>query len=188
MTDPTGDPTPEQPDATDATDDPLPVATAAAALGITSDAIRARIRRGALRGEKRGGAWFVFLPEHERRDTKPDRDPTGKHDTNATEPDAIEDVVTRNPTVATPTIDLAPLADLIERQAKELADLREAAAIWQVRARQAEDQLKQLTAGETPAESLHNPGTIDPEGPQLLQESEPAPTGIAAWFRRLWGG
>ena len=188
MTDPTGDPTPEQPDATDATDDPLPVATAAAALGITSDAIRARIRRGALRGEKRGGAWFVFLPEHERRDTKPDRDPTGKHDSNATEPDAIEDVVTPNPTVATPTIDLAPLADLIERQAKELADLREASTIWQVRARQAEEQLKQLTVGETPAESLHNSGTIDPEGPQLLQESEPAPTGIAAWFRRLWGG
>ncbi len=60
--------------------------------------------------------------------------------------------------------------------------------MWQIRARQAEEQLKQLTAGETPAESLHNPGTIDPEGPQLLQESDPAPTGIAAWFRRLWGG
>jgi len=172
------DPTPEQPDAID---DPLPVATAAAALGITSDAIRARIRRGALRGEKRGGAWFVFLPEHERRDTKPDRDPTGKHDSNATEPDAIEDVVTPNPTVATPTIDLAPLADLIERQAKELADLREAAAIWQFRARQAEEQLKQLTAGNVPPETA-------PELPESPQTSETAPTGVLAWWRRLLGG
>ena len=66
--------------------------------------------------------------------------------------------------------------------------LTEATTMWQIRARQAEEQLKQLTAGKTPAESLHNPGTIDPEGPQLLQESEPAPTRIAAWFRRLWGG
>lgn len=88
----------------------------------------------------------------------------------------------------TPTVDLAPLADLIERQAKELADLLEAAVIWQVRARQAEEQLKQLTAGNVAPESAPEPNTVDAEGPQLLQESDPAPTGLVAWWKRLWGG
>jgi len=59
--------------------DPVDVATAAALLGITSDAVRARIRRGSLTAEKRAGRWFVFLPE---RDTKRD---TARHD--ATERD-----------------------------------------------------------------------------------------------------
>ncbi len=190
MIDPTENPTPAKPVAThptDATEEAIPVATAAAALGITSDAIRARIRRGALHGEKRGGAWFVFLPEHERHDTKPDRDTTARHDTNTTGPDATQDVVTPNPTDATPIVDLAPLADLIERQAKELADLREAAAIWQIRARQAEEQLKQLTAGTTDSDTEPELNTVDAEGPQLLQERDPAPTGVLAWWKRLWG-
>jgi len=67
-------------------------------------------------------------------------------------------------------VDLAPLMELIERQGKGLADLREAAAVWQIRARQAEDQLKQLSAGETPPEtSLEalgspRPNEIGPRG------------------------
>ncbi len=86
-----------------------------------------------------------------------------------------------------PTVDLAPLADLIERQAKELADLREAAAIWQVRARQAEEQLKQLMAGNVVSDNAPQSNTVDAEGPQLLQESDPGPTGVLAWWKRLWG-
>ncbi len=199
MSDTTENPKAAQPVATAATEEALPVATAATALGITSDAIRARIRRGAMRGEKRGGAWFVYVPVDERRDTKPDSDATRvtpKHDENPTEPDTLENVTTpdatENPTVATSVVDLAPLADLIERQAKELADLREAATIWQIRARQAEEQLKALTAGTSEPETTPEIIRFDPyapqETPQLLQASEPAPTGIAAWFRRLWGG
>ena len=60
--------------------------------------------------------------------------------------------------------------------------------MWQIRARQAEEQLKQPTAGTTDSDIEPKPNTVDAEGPQLLQESEPAPTRIAAWFRRLWGG
>ena len=44
-------------------------------------------------------------------------------------------------------MDLAPLAELIDRQGRELRQLAEAAAVWQVRALQAEERLKQLTAG-----------------------------------------
>jgi len=113
-----------------------------------------------------------------------------------TEPDTLEDVATpdatENPTVATSVVDLAPLADLIERQAKELADLREAAAIWQVRARQAEEQLKALTAGTSESEPDQEFDRTDPytpqDAPQLPQEREPAPTGVLAWWKRLWTG
>jgi len=152
-----------------------------------------------MRGEKRGGAWFVYVPVDERRDVKPDSDATRvtpKPDENPTEPDTLEDVATpdatENPTVATSVVDLAPLADLIERQAKELADLREAAAIWQVRARQAEEQLKALTAGTSESEPDQEFDRTDPytpqDAPQLPQEREPAPTGVLAWWKRLWTG
>ena len=40
----------------------LPVPQAAARLGITPDAVRARLHRGTLAGEKEGGAWRVFFP------------------------------------------------------------------------------------------------------------------------------
>ncbi len=154
------------------------VVEAARLLGITTDAVRARLRRGTIQGHKVEGEWLVIVPGAL----------SDRQDATGTQQDATADRqdVSRD-TDRTSTVDLAPLAELIERQAKELANLREAAAIWQVRARQAEDQLKQLTAGNIEPEPLHNPATIDPEGPQLLQESEPATTGIAAWFRRLWG-
>lgn len=41
----------------------VPVAAAAAALGITADAVRARIRRGSLQATKRDGTWFVMVPD-----------------------------------------------------------------------------------------------------------------------------
>ena len=80
-----------------------------------------------------------------------------------------------------PTVDLSPLADLIERQAKELADLREAAAIWQVRARQAEEQLKQLTAGNVASENA-------PEAVESPQANETEPQGFWDRVRRFWSG
>ena len=156
----------------------LPVATAAAALGITSDAIRARIRRGKMQGEKRGGAWFVFVPAAERRDidaTEPD-----------TRPDREGPVTTRDATVATPpVVDLAPLAgviryqeEIIERQSRELAHLNATAAMWQERARLFEGQLKQLTPGETTPETT-------PERPGSPQTSGSVLQVLRTWLRRL---
>lgn len=57
-----------------------------------------------------------------------------------------------------------------------------AAAVWQTRAAHLENQLKQLTAGNVAPE----PNTVDAEGPQLLQERDPAPTGVLAWWKRFW--
>ena len=59
--------------------------------------------------------------------------------------------------------------------------------MWQIRARQAEEQLKQLTVGNVVSDTEPEPNTVDAEGPQLLQASDPGPTGVLAWWRRLWG-
>ena len=64
--------------------------------------------------------------------------------------------------------------------------LAEANTMWQIRARQAEEQLKQLTAGTTDLDTEPEPNTVDAEGPQLLQESDPGPTGVLAWWKRFW--
>lgn len=58
--------------------DRLTVADAAERLGVTHDAIRARLRRGTLEGEKEGDHWYVFLPRDAGQDT--DATATG-HDT-----------------------------------------------------------------------------------------------------------
>ncbi len=60
--------------------------------------------------------------------------------------------------------------------------------MWQTRAAHLENEFKQLTAGESRPETDQEPSRVDAEGPHLLQESEPAPTGVLAWWRRLWGG
>jgi len=87
-----------------------------------------------------------------------------------------------------PTVDLAPLVSHIATLEDQVQRLAEASTMWQIRARQAEEQLKQLTAGNVAPETDQEPGRIDPEAPQVLQESDPAPTGVLAWWKRLWGG
>jgi len=85
-------------------------------------------------------------------------------------------------------IDLTPLVDHIATLEDQVQRLTEASPMWQIRVRQAEEQLKQLTAGTTDSDTEPEPNTVDTEGPQLLQESDPEPTGVLAWWKRLWGG
>lgn len=177
MTDPADrPPTDEQQDADrpDVTrqDATVGVVEAAHILGTTTDAVRARLRRGTLQGHKVDGEWQVIVPAP----TVDQQDAT-EHQQDAT----VDRQDTQQSVDRTPTVDLAPLADLIERQAKELADLREAAAIWQVRARQAEEQLKQLTAGNVAPDTA-------PEAGESPQANAPGPHGFWDRVRRFWSG
>ena len=52
------------------------VQEAARRLGVTPDAIRARLRRGSLEGGKDGDAWYVILPAEDPDDTRQDTDTT----------------------------------------------------------------------------------------------------------------
>jgi len=163
-------------------DTTVDVTTAAELLGISEEAVRARIRRGKLVAEKVGALWRVHIPNGDPvvtpNTTVPLRDTTSRP---TTEHVAQHDTTPRD-------IDLEPLASVIRDQNHRIEELAAAAAFWQVRAHQAEEQLLQLSAGNVASDTEPEPNTVDPEGPQLLQTSEPAPTGVLAWWRRLWGG
>src|SRR3954468_20349286 len=71
----------------------LSVPEAAERLGVTPDAIRARLHRGTLDGEKEGGAWRVFLPSSEVRQSEPagpqQEGPVGQQDADRQESGAV---------------------------------------------------------------------------------------------------
>jgi hypothetical protein len=184
MTDTDRQPTGEQQD-TDATrqDATVGVVEAAQRLGITTDAVRSRLRRGTLEGHKVDGEWMVHLPE-----------PTvGRQDADSLQQDATGDrqegatVVDR-----TPTVDLSPLVSHIATLEEQVQRLTEASTMWQIRARQAEEQLKQLTAGAPQMEPAEDGGIApNPETATIAPESPPAnevpPMGATSWWRRLLG-
>ena len=106
----------------------LSVAEAADRLGITPDAVRGRLHRGTLYGQKVGTEWRVFLPETET--------PTaGRQDA----------TVERQ---ATDRASDGPLVELVANLARRNEELAAAAAMWQSRAAHFEDRLLALGAGE----------------------------------------
>ncbi len=154
-----------------ATDQPItpPLLTldeAAAELGITVNAVRQRIKRGTLSGIKTEAGWLVDMvaTNQESGTDRPTTRPTN-HTSAATDHQ--------------PTIDLAPLTELIDDLTRRNADLAAAAALWQTRAAHLENELKQLTAGTSEPEATS-------ETPESPQTSEPMLTGVVAWLRRLW--
>ena len=170
----------------DTTNTTVDVSEAAAILGISEDAVRARIRRGKLHGEKVGAVWRVYLDAvgnvqgtddstTDSRDTTADR--ATRHD-NATG--------MSHDTTEHATVDLAPLAELIERLSRENADLSAAATGWQARAMRAEDELKQLTATvpstDEAVESSESDDTDDQDHEHQHEETS-APASVWA---RLW--
>jgi hypothetical protein len=147
---------------------------AALTLGITVNAVRQRIKRGTLTGIKTGAGWLVDMvaTNQESGTDRPTRRPTN-HTSSATN--------------HRPTIDLAPMVNHIATLEEQVQRLIETSTMWQVRARQAEEQLLQLTAGESEPASSQDSPTIDAQTFRSLQASDEAPTGIRAWVKRLWG-
>jgi hypothetical protein len=90
-----------------------------------------------------------------------------------------------------PPVDLTPLVDLIADLARKNAELTEAATAWQFRAIRAEDQIKQLTAGEasTVAENGASRGSGDATGRDGQSDTPQSSRGTTArsWWRRLVG-
>ena len=176
MTDPADrPPTDEQQDADrpDVTrqDAAVGVVEAAYLLGTTTDAVRARLRRGTLQGHKVNGEWQVIMPAP----TVAQQDATERQQDATVDRQDAQQSGDR-----TPTIDLAPLVSHIATLEDQVQRLTEATTMWQIRARQAEEQLKAITAGET-----------SPEAPQEAAGASPAndrgTSGIRTWWRRLWG-
>jgi len=154
-------------------DTTVDVTTAAELLGISEEAVRARIRRGKLAAEKVGALWRVHLSSGEHvitpNTTVPSRDTSSRP---ITEHVAQHDTTPRD-------MDLEPLAAVIRDQNHRIEELAAAAAFWQVRAHQAEEQLKSLTAGETPPETALEAVGSPPA-------NDRGTGSILAWVKR-WG-
>ncbi len=171
----------------------VPIAEAAERLGLSTEAVRKRIQRGTLAGHKHEGAWFVLLdPMAGRQDDQAVIRPAVQTETAGRQDTTLEaagqEVPQRSPAGEPAAVDLGPLAELIERQGTEIRQLAEAAAVWQVRALQAEERLKQLTAGDdTPTDAPH-------AAPEPHHEAQPASAAAdasapahAPWWRRWLG-
>ena len=157
------------------------VPEAARALGISERAVRKRITAGSIPAEKEGHAWAVFLPPE--AGAVPDAEP---------EPRAAPGAVLTEPeggTEAAPGAvpDLAPLVALVERQGDEIVRLTEAATIWQLRARQAEEKLLALEAHVATADTDQDAPTAAPAPLESPPPPEKSIGGLRGWLRRLLG-
>lgn len=147
--------------------DGVTVNEAALALGITPDSVRARLRRGSLGGEKTGPVWYVFLNQ------APSPSATKRDDDRATRHDPLRDATRQRDT---------DHDELVEELRRDKIFLQE----------QLDRALRQLEAERQRADVLQALGTAtmpdtSPEATESPQTNEPAPTGVLAWWRRLWG-
>ncbi len=161
------------------------LAAAAARLGISPDATRKRLERGTLRGEKRAGRWYVWLPD---LDGQPDTlDAAGRH--MDSEPDAASDAVSGQPDATrTPTDAVEPttrefidqlkaensyLREQLTERSRELAAERER---FDVLHREALARIPALGSGQ-------DAPSVAPAPRHEAQPAETAPTPSVPWWR-----
>ena len=144
---------------------------AAADLGITTNAVRQRIKRGTLIGIKTDAGWLVDI-DHRPATDRPMVGATDRPTNRATTPADQQ-----------PTIDLAPLAEVIDDLTRRNAELAATAAMWQTRAAHLEDQLKQLPSGKIPP----SPSSEAPGSPRSDDQPSQGLRTLRAWLRRLVG-
>ncbi len=148
--------------------DIVSVTEAADVLGITPDSVRARLRRGSLAGEKQGTTWMVHLAisEDGRRATRHDtpRAATRHRDTTSRDTD-------RDELLEELRADKTFLQEQLDRALRQLEAERQRA-----------DVLQALGTGETSSRASSS------EAPGSTETNEPAPIGVLAWWRQLWGG
>jgi len=177
-------------------DTSMSIREAAARADVTEKTVRRWIKSGRLHALKLGGQYRITVADLERAMDMPDvssirpaptHQPDSGHDSPRVDMSEGLDTGQGEGRHAAETIDLAPLTDLIDDLTRRNADLSAAAAMWQTRAAHLENELKQLTAGNVAPENAQEATHDDAKGPQLLLENDPVPTGLLAWWKRLWG-
>ena len=153
------------------------VATAAQRLGISEEAVRARIRRGKLRAEKVGALWRVHLPDGEpvgtqTRPPQPSRDTTSRHAT---------EHATQHNTESSELVDHLRGEVTYLRERLEEADRQRGYLQQQLESERQRSDVLQALGTSTPSDTP----TI---APGSHRSDEPPATGIRAWVRRLWRG
>jgi excisionase family DNA binding protein len=130
----------------------VPVADAAVRLGITHDAVRKKLQRGTLPGEKVGSEWRVFLPAQDaQQDNRQD----------ATEmcQDADRTVV-------------LPSDDLVDQLRSEVSFLREQ---LEQRSREAEQRSRELSTERERFDVIHREALHRIEALTATSTPEPEP-------------
>jgi excisionase family DNA binding protein len=187
-------------------DNAVSIRHAAAIAHVTEKTIRRWIKSGRLPAVKLGGQYRITIAALESARTDVLEGDVQNIDVVSTHhPDSGQDFPRVNMSEGVDTVhgegrqadavDLAPLTalidDLTRRHAEQIddftrrnADLAAAAAMWQTRAAHLENELKQLTAGETQPQAEPEPATVSPGSPE---SDRTEPSGIRAWWKRLWG-
>jgi len=175
------------------------VAVAAKRLGITHDAVRKKLQRGTLPGDKSAGEWRVFLPRQDTQGVRQDAEPDDRQD----------ETETRQDTARTPSADVlagrdalidqlksenAFLRDQLDQRSRELGAERERSDVLQ---QLALNRIPPLASGETRVDQTNEPPSrTDPPAasPQPPGSTETAKTSAdtsqsrRSWWRRLFGG
>ena len=160
-------PTPHQPPRRGAA---LSARQAAAALGVNEKTVRRWIERGRLSATKDDAGAYRIDPDELARHRAAD----------------AADTPHQGAAPAAP-MSLQPLVDLVADLTRRNAGLTEAATLWQFRARQAEEQVKQLTAGGDARQDARVDATAAPgstEGPERSPETLEG-EGVS-WVVRAW--
>lgn len=104
-----------------ATKQPFSIGDAADRLGMTSEAVRMRLKRGTLQGEKLDGRWIVYLDQTEQPPKQPtEHDVVHDYTTDQTTPEHAP----RQPTERDQTETVAVYRELVASQSGEIEFLR----------------------------------------------------------------
>lgn len=170
------------------------VGEAAAILGVSVDAVRARLRRGTLDGEKVGATWYVSLDNRQdatghRQDTqKPSSretvgttgQPAGhRQDTDRTRQDMFDDLLDCDPSIRAAVLEanLRGAQALLRHTETELAATREEVQFLRERLEEKDAVISRLS--EAQVEALRRRDILAAQGREAL----PKPAASRAWWR-----
>ena len=161
------------------------VAEAAAALGISAEAVRSRLKRGTLHSVKDGATVYVLLEIDQSRpgtdQTAPELDQTGDQTGDQTElVEALrEQTAYLQGVIATRDHELRERAEEIRRRDSALERQQELTAMFA-------NRLRELEAPRASQESP--PDTTTPQSATEDPHSEAEPIQRRSWWRRMFGG
>jgi excisionase family DNA binding protein len=172
-------------------DNAMSVRDAATRANVTEKTIRRWIKSGRLHALKMGGQYRITVADLElasvaspEGDVHDDRPVSSRWVDTGRDSPRVD--MSEGPDSGhgqgrpADTVDLAPLVDHIAGLERQVQQLTEAATGWQIRARQAEDRLEALTAGEIVPETL-------PEPPGSPRTNDTGPRGLWDRLRAWWG-
>lgn len=167
-------------------DTSMSIREASVVADVTEKTIRRWIKNGRLHAVKLGGQYRITVADLDRaQDTSVQtgdmQRPAMGHDSPRVDMSSRLGTGHDEGRHAGASIDLIPLVDHIADLERQVGQLTETSTMWQIRAMQAEEQLKQLAA------TVSDEQEVVSEAVESPQSDERPTTGIRAWLRRLLG-